>query len=78
MSHNRTRAESIIAKELRPASKIPMRENKEVVINHHIQQAFIQTQGNNLECIHNNIFSHPKFLREDICLRLHKFRQDFK
>ena len=78
MSHSRTRAESIIAKELRPASKIPMQENKEVVINNHIQQAFIQTQGNNLRYIHNKILIHHRFLREDIGLKLRRFHQDFR
>ena len=77
MSHL-TRAESIIAKELRPASKIPMQENKEVVINNHIQQAFIQTQRNNLRYIHNKILIHHRFLRKDIGLKLRRFHPDFR
>ena len=78
MIHSKTKAGSIIVKELMPVIKIHMQENKEVVANHHTQQAFIQTQGNSIECIHNNISSHPKFHREEICHRLHKFHQDLK
>ena len=93
MAHSRTKAGSIIIKELVPAIKIHMREDKEVVASHHTQQAFIQgkypiiqlqiirdcqNQGSSIGCIHNNISNHPKFHKEDIYHRLHKFPRDLQ
>ena len=77
MSHL-TRAVYIIANELRPASIISMQENIEVVINNHIQQAFIQTQRNNHRYFHNKILIHHRFLRKVIGLKLRRFHPDFK
>ena len=93
MAYSRTKARSIMIKELVPAIQIILWEDKEVVASHHTQQAFIQgkypiiqlqiirdcqNQGSSIGCIHNNISNHPKFHKEDICHRLHKFHRDLK
>ena len=75
---NLTRTVDIIDKVLSPTSIITMQEDIEVVINNHIQQAFIQTQRNNHRYFHNKILIHHRFLRKDIGLKLRGFHPDFK